>query len=185
MRAPDAPKGCPSTMAHLFHFRVDEAPSQGGVVHRGVASGEGALGLGDGPGGAAHGLDSPANVDVGLAKHHGAGGLGDGVQPGTAKAVDGDPRRLLRETGQEQGHAGDVAVVLTWPGWRNRNRRPRPPKAVCRYGPLGFRGRRRRGRSGRTALRGRAVVAADRGSETAPTTQASLVPPSLILLPSS
>src|SRR5215211_6613097 len=37
-------------MAHLLHLRVDEAPSQGGVVHRGVAGGEGALRLGDGQG---------------------------------------------------------------------------------------------------------------------------------------
>src|SRR5918993_937457 len=48
-------------MAHLLHLRVDESPSQGGVVHRGVA---------------------------------------------------GDARDLLRETGQEQRHPGDVAVVF-------------------------------------------------------------------------
>ena len=33
-------------------------------------------------------------------------------QPGTAQPVDGDARDLLRETGQEQAHPGDVAVVL-------------------------------------------------------------------------
>src|SRR5215213_1808911 len=100
-------------MAHLLHLRIDEAPSQGGVVHRGVAGGEGALRLGDGPGGAAHGLDTPANVHIGLAQHHGAGSLGHGVEPRTAQAVDRDARDLLWETGQEQGHSGDVAVVLS------------------------------------------------------------------------
>src|SRR5215207_3523227 len=99
-------------MAHLLHLRVDESPSQGSVVHRGIAGGERALGLRDGPWGAAHGLDTPANIHIGLTQHHGARGLGDSFQPRTAQAVDGDAGDLLRETGQEQGHLGDVAVVF-------------------------------------------------------------------------
>src|SRR5215203_3135002 len=99
-------------MAHLLHLRVDQSPSQGGVVHGGVAGGERTRGLRDCPWGAAHGLDTSANVHIGLAQHHGARSLGNSFQPRTAQAVDGDASDLLRETGQEQGHPGDVAVVF-------------------------------------------------------------------------
>src|SRR5215217_2283764 len=99
-------------MAHLLHLRVDESPSQGSVVHRGVAGGERALRLRDCPGGAAHGLDTPTDVHIGLTQHHSARGLGDSFQPRTAQAVHGNPADSLGETGQEQGHPGDVAVVF-------------------------------------------------------------------------
>ena len=69
-------------------------------------------GFGHGPWSAAHGLDPAADVDVGLPEHHGAGGLGHGVEPRTAQSVDGDARDFFRETRQEQGHPGHVAVVL-------------------------------------------------------------------------
>src|SRR5829696_8585002 len=99
-------------MAHLLHLRVDKSPSQGSVVHRGVAGGERARGLRECPGSAAHGLHPAPNVHIGLAQHHGARSLGDSFQPRTAQSVDGDAGDLLRETGQEQGHSGDVAVVF-------------------------------------------------------------------------
>src|SRR5829696_2801309 len=55
------------SVAQRLHPRVDEAPSQGGVVHRGVAGRERPLRLGDGPRGAAHGLHPAPNVRVGFA----------------------------------------------------------------------------------------------------------------------
>ncbi len=40
-------------------------------------------------------------------------GADDRLEAGSAQAVDGLPRHLDREAGEERGHAADVAVVLT------------------------------------------------------------------------
>ncbi len=98
--------------AELRHARVDHAPAEGGVVHRLRAAREGALGLLDHPGGAAHRLDPAGEVEVALAELDRAGGGVDRLQAGGAEPVDGGAGDALRQAGEQRRHPRDVAVVL-------------------------------------------------------------------------
>ncbi len=95
-----------------LHFGVDEAPAQGGVVHDEVAGGEAPLGLRDGVGGTGHGFHAASDIHLALPGPDGPGRLGHGLQPGAAEAVYRAARHLHGEAGEEEGHAGHVAVVL-------------------------------------------------------------------------
>ena len=77
-----------------------------------MAGRERALGLGYGIRGAAHGLDTPAHVDVGLPEHHGPRGVRHRLEARAAQAVDGSARGGLGETREQERHARHVAVVL-------------------------------------------------------------------------
>jgi hypothetical protein len=61
---------------------------------------------------AGHRLDPARDGEIDLAAAYRAGGLADRVEPGGAEAVDRDPRNAVRQSGKQQRHAGDVAVVL-------------------------------------------------------------------------
>ena len=98
--------------AELGHARVDHPPAQGRVVHRLRPAGEGALGLLDDPGRAAHRLDAAGQVEVALTQLHRPGGAVDRLQAGGAEAVDGGAGDALREPGQQRRHPRHVAVVL-------------------------------------------------------------------------
>ncbi|MCY1505121.1 hypothetical protein D9M68_393180 [compost metagenome] len=94
-----------------FHDWIDEAPAYRRVMDFGAAL-ERALGLGHDEGRARHAFDAAGDDNLGFTQPDRAGGVADGVQPGTAKPVD---RRSGYRFGQprEQGsHARDVAVVF-------------------------------------------------------------------------
>ena len=95
----------------LFHQFIDEAPADGGVVDR-VAAAEGAVHLGHDKRGAAHALHAAGNHQAGLAGADGAGGGADRVQPRAAQAVDGGPRHVNRQAGQQAAHVRHIAVVF-------------------------------------------------------------------------
>ena len=95
----------------LLHQRVDETPADGGVVDLRIAR-EGGLGLGHHEGRAAHRFDAAGDHDLGLAGLDCARRDGGGVHARAAEAVDGRARNRLRQAGQKQRHARDVAVVL-------------------------------------------------------------------------
>ena len=61
---------------------------------------------------ARHRLDPARHDEVGLAGADLLGRRGDGLQAAGAQAVDGVARHLVRQAGQQRGHARDVAVVL-------------------------------------------------------------------------
>jgi len=94
-----------------LHELVDEAPADGGVVHR-VGAAEGALGLRHHEGCAAHALHAAGDHQARLTGLDGARGAAHRVQPRAAQSVDGGARHVDRQAGQERGHAGHVAVVL-------------------------------------------------------------------------
>ena len=97
----------------LRHARVDHPPAERGVVQRPLAAGQAALGLRQHPGRAAHGLDAPGEVDLALAEPDRARCLVDRLEARGAEAVDGDAGDLDRQAGEQRGHPGDVAVVLS------------------------------------------------------------------------
>ena len=132
----------------LGHPRVDQPPSERGVVHRPRPPRKPRLGLFDHPRGPAHRLRPAGEVEIALAEPDRAAGLVDRLQPGGAEPVDGYPRDLDRQAGEQRGHPGDVAVVLARPGWRRPSRRPRPPPGRCRRARPPPRSRARRGRPG-------------------------------------
>jgi hypothetical protein len=76
------------------------------------AAREGAIGLGHDERRAAHALDAAGDDQIVVAAQDGAGGVADGFQARGAEPVDRHARHLDRIAGQQQGHAGDVAVVL-------------------------------------------------------------------------
>ena len=95
----------------LFHAPIDEAPAQGGVVHR-VAAAEGGLGLGHHKRRAAHAFHAAGNHQLRFTAADGAGCTAHRVHATSAQAVDGGARYFWRQAGQQGGHAGHVAVVF-------------------------------------------------------------------------
>jgi hypothetical protein len=53
-----------------------------------------------------------SNDGRGVAERDGPRGLDDGFEPGGAQPVDGRARHRGGQTGEQGGHAGDVAVLL-------------------------------------------------------------------------
>ena len=95
----------------ILEARVDQPPAERRVGD--VAGGRpGPRALGQYHRRARHRLDSARHDDVGLAGADLLGGGGDGLQAAGAQAVDRVARDLVRQAGQQRGHARDVAVVL-------------------------------------------------------------------------
>ena len=57
-------------------------------------------------------LDAAGNGELGLAASNGARRIADGIEPGCAQPVDGDPRNGFGQARQQQRHARHVAIVL-------------------------------------------------------------------------
>lgn len=95
----------------LRHPGVDEAPADGGVVNLGRA-GEGGFGLGHHEGRAGHAFDAACDDDLRRAVADAAGGKDHGIKAGRAEAVHRQCRNRGAKAGQEDGHPGDVAVIL-------------------------------------------------------------------------
>nr|BFF22916.1 hypothetical protein GCM10025732_08810 [Glycomyces mayteni] len=146
------------------HGGVDQAPAEGGVGEFESASRERLLGLREDPRGAAHRLDAPGDDEVGVAALDRAGRGDDGFGPGPAEAVDGGARDGRGEPGEEDGHAGDVAVVLARAVGVAEDDVPdrrRVEVALARDEPADRLG----GQVVGADLRERAAVAADRGAD--------------------
>ncbi len=60
----------------------------------------------------AHRLGTGGDHHVGQAKANLVGGIGHGLHPGGAKAVDGDARHSDRQPGQQKADTGDVHALL-------------------------------------------------------------------------
>jgi hypothetical protein len=60
----------------------------------------------------AHGLDAAGNDNAVAARADAQIGLDDGLQAGGAEAIDGDAGHFDRQTGAENGKAGDVPALL-------------------------------------------------------------------------
>jgi hypothetical protein len=95
----------------LLHLRVDEPPAERGVGDVGGRRPR-ARALGQDHRRAGHRLHAAGDDDVGLAGADLLGRRGDRLQAARAQAVDGVAGDLLREPGEQRGHARDVAVVL-------------------------------------------------------------------------
>ena len=94
-----------------LHHRVDEAPADRGVVHLAM-TGEGSLGLGHHEGRTRHALDAARDHQFRLASLDGARRGDQRIHARAAKAVDRAARNALRQSCEQQRHAGDVAIVL-------------------------------------------------------------------------
>ena len=94
-----------------FHRRVDEAPADRRVVDLGVAR-KGALGLGHDEWRARHAFDAAGDHQLGLASPDRPRRSDDGVHAGAAQPVDRRSANADRQPGQQQRHAGDVAIVF-------------------------------------------------------------------------
>jgi hypothetical protein len=98
----------------FLHQLVDEAPADGGVVHRVVAA-EGGFGLGHDEGGAAHAFHTAGNHQARFAGLDGARGAAHGVQARAAQAVDGGAGHV---NGQARQQAAMWATLrLSSPAW--------------------------------------------------------------------
>jgi hypothetical protein len=91
---------------------VREAPAQGAVGHGRHAAREGALGLEHHQRRTRHALDAAGDEQLALAAPDGLGGRVDGLESRAAQPVDGLAGHADGQAGQQQRHAGDVAIVL-------------------------------------------------------------------------
>ena len=96
----------------FFHQFVDEAPADGGVIHR-VVTAEGTFGFGHDKGRAAHAFHAAGNHQIGFTGLDGARCRADGVHARAAQTVDGGTGQLHRQTRQQTAHVSHVAVVFT------------------------------------------------------------------------
>ena len=94
-----------------FEHRIDEAPADRGVVDLGGAL-ERFLRLAHDEGCARHRLDPARDRHVDVAGAHRARGARHRLEAGCAQPVQGHAPDRIRQPGQQQRHAGDVAVVL-------------------------------------------------------------------------
>ncbi|MPM70561.1 hypothetical protein SDC9_117516 [bioreactor metagenome] len=95
----------------LLHQLVDEAPADGGVIHRVIAA-EGAFGLGHHERRAAHALHATGDHQRGLTGLDGTRGRAHGIQARSAQTVQRGARHIRGQTCQQRRHARHVAVVL-------------------------------------------------------------------------
>ena len=98
---------------HLLHARVREAPAERRVPDGPVAPRVRALGLGHHERRAAHRLDAARDEELAVPGAHRMAGGDDRREARRAEPVDRDAGDLLRQPGEERGHARDVAVVLS------------------------------------------------------------------------
>jgi hypothetical protein len=96
----------------LRHPRVDEPPAERRVEHRLLSARQPRGGLRHHPRRAAHRLDAAGQIEVALPEPQGARGLVDRLEAGSAEPVHGHAGDLDRQSGEQRGHPGDVAVVL-------------------------------------------------------------------------
>ena len=90
---------------------IDEAPAQRRISDLGAAL-ERLLGLAHDQRSASHGLNAPCDRELGFAATDGARGIADRIESRGAQPVHGHPWHAIRDAGQEQRHAGHVAIVL-------------------------------------------------------------------------
>ena len=96
----------------FFHQLVDEAPADGGVVHR-VGAAESGFGFGHHEGRTAHAFHAAGNHQACFARFDGACRRAHCIQARAAQPVDRGPRHIQGQTGQQAAHVSHVAVVLT------------------------------------------------------------------------
>ncbi len=92
--------------------RVHEAPAERRIDEVVGTPLEGRLGLEHHPRRPAHRFHPARDEDVAVADGDRVGRRVDRLEPGAAQAVDGQPANRDGVAGQEQRHAGDVAIVL-------------------------------------------------------------------------
>ena len=145
-----------------LHRRIDEAPAERGVVGLDRARKRLARLAGD-ERRPRHRLDPAGDGEIHLAGADGARRIADGVEARGAQPVDGEAGDRLRQPGEQERHARDVAVVLAGliGAAEEHFVEPRPVG-------LGVAGDERLDRRGREVvgahLGERAAVAADRGA---------------------
>ena len=91
--------------------RVDEAPAERGVANFGTAL-ERLLRLGHHERRARHRFDAAGNGEIDLAAFDGARGVADRIETGGAEPIYCEAGNRVGQSGNEQRHARDVAVVL-------------------------------------------------------------------------
>jgi len=96
----------------LRHPRIGEAPAEGGVVALERSGREPLSWLHQRPRRPRHALHAAGDAQLHVAEADGARRLHCRLQPTGAEAIDGHARHVLGKAGEEQRHAGDVAVVL-------------------------------------------------------------------------
>ena len=99
-------------MAVRHQVRVRKAPAKRGVSQVRHAARKCLLGLEHHHRCAGHAFDSAGDEQVALIAPDGLRGAVQGLKPRAAQAVDRLARHVDREVGKQQGHAGDVAIVL-------------------------------------------------------------------------
>ncbi len=95
-----------------FEILVDETPPQGRVLNS-LLTPVGGRGLAHHQRGARHRFHAASQRQIDLTREYRARSATHCVETGAAQAVDGHARNTLRQAGQQQAHARDVAVVLT------------------------------------------------------------------------
>ena len=95
----------------FFHQAVDEAPADRGVLDGGVTR-KRAICLAHHKRSARHRLDAAGDHQAVFARFDCARGRADRIHARAAQPVDGGAWHLLRQAGQQQRHAGDVAIVF-------------------------------------------------------------------------
>ena len=94
-----------------LHQRIDEAPAERGIVNFGRAR-KRLAGLAHDERRPRHRFDAARDGELHLAGADRARRIADGVEARRAQPVDGDAGNAVRQAGQQQRHAGDVAIVL-------------------------------------------------------------------------
>ncbi len=98
---------------HLRELRIDEAPAQCRILQLHLAAREGRLWLAEHKRRARHTFHAARDVDRAFATLDGMRSGIDGLQARTTEAVDRLATDFHRQTGKQQRHARDVAVILT------------------------------------------------------------------------
>jgi len=94
-----------------FQERIDEAPADGGVVNFRRARKRFA-GLAHDERRPRHRLDAAGNGEIHFAGADGARRIADRIEAGRAQPIDGEAGHGLRQPGEQQRHARDVAIVF-------------------------------------------------------------------------
>ena len=97
---------------HRLHVGVDKAPAQGRVGNLRRA-GECCLRLGEDKRCARHGLYAARDRKVHVPARDGASGCSHGVQTRAAQAIQRNAWNGLRQAGEQQSHAGHVAIIFS------------------------------------------------------------------------
>ena len=95
----------------FFHQFVDEAPADGGVVHRVVAT-KRAVHFWHHKRRTAHALHATGNHHVRLARADRSRRCPDRIQTGATQAIDRRPRHLNGQAREQRGHVRNVSIVF-------------------------------------------------------------------------